>query len=127
MQNRENFILLGVNTIIIILVLVMLFRTQDNKIKAYLKKSEKKFDEFIKNQQILQKQQMQQMQQMQQNKINQEIMSQRNKLMNINTMQVAQQPLLNNNDDSNNNNLENQNDNNNLNNDIDSYIDPLNE
>ena len=49
MQNHENFILLGANTIIIILVLVMLFRMQDNKIKTYLKKSEKKLDYFIKN------------------------------------------------------------------------------
>lgn len=123
MQNHENFILLGANTIIIILVLIMLFRMQDNKIKAYLKKSEKKLDYFIKNQQN---------------------MAQNHKLMNINpnlnpipiSMSLPQQPLLNNNENieinnkmtnddnnhENDNNIDNDNDI-----DIDSYIDPLNE
>jgi hypothetical protein len=41
MQNREIFIILGVNTIIIILVLLVLFRMYDKKIKLYLKKIEK--------------------------------------------------------------------------------------
>lgn len=119
MQNHENFILLGANTIIIILVLVMLFRMQDNKIKAYLKKSEKKLDIFIKNQQNI---------------------TQQYKLMNINPIQMplplSQQPSLNNNENIENNNKiindDNNHDNNltidiDIDNDIDSYIDPLNE
>lgn len=42
MQNQETLILLGINTIIVIIVLFILFRIQDNKIKLYIKKLEKK-------------------------------------------------------------------------------------
>lgn len=42
MQNQETLILLGINTIIVIIVLFILFRIQDNKIKTYIKKLEKK-------------------------------------------------------------------------------------
>ena len=49
MQNRENFILLGVNTIIIVLVLIVLFRMYDKKMKTYIKKIEKNLDICINN------------------------------------------------------------------------------
>jgi hypothetical protein len=42
MQNQETLILLGINTIIVVIVLFILFRIQDNKIKIYIKKLEKK-------------------------------------------------------------------------------------
>ena len=40
-MNRENFILLGVNTLIIVLVLLVLYNMFDKKMKAYFKKLEK--------------------------------------------------------------------------------------
>jgi hypothetical protein len=136
MQNRENFILLGVNTIIIILVLIMLFRMQDNKIKLYLKKSEKKLDTYIQNQIKMS---------------NSQLTLQRQQLMNVNTMPIQPQILqdnhnithgINHNDNKHENipdniqnniqdniqdNKNNMNDMNDMNDDIDSYIDPMNE
>jgi len=42
MFNKENWIYLCINTIIIATLLMILFRYQDNKLKLYFKKLEKK-------------------------------------------------------------------------------------
>jgi hypothetical protein len=42
MQKQETLILFGVNTVIVVIVLFILFKMQDTKIKMYLKKLEKK-------------------------------------------------------------------------------------
>ncbi len=55
MFDKENWLILCINTIIIVIALIILFRYQDNKIKMYFKKIEKKYsynqkyDEHIEN------------------------------------------------------------------------------
>jgi hypothetical protein len=49
MIKKENLFLLGINTIIVIVVMVLLFKQQDMKIRSYLKKIEKKSFQKINN------------------------------------------------------------------------------
>ncbi len=49
MIKKENLFLLGINTIIVIVVMVLLFKQQDMKIRSYLKKIEKKNCQKINN------------------------------------------------------------------------------
>jgi hypothetical protein len=76
MQKQETLIVLGINTIIVVIVLFILFKMQDNKVRTYIKKLERKllrpqmipeYDPNIMMQQQLQlqQQQTQQLQQMQ--------------------------------------------------------------
>ena len=41
-MTQENWVLLGLNTVIVVITLLILFKLQDNKIKMYFKKIEKK-------------------------------------------------------------------------------------
>ena len=47
MFNHETFLLLCINTIIIVIVMCILFRMQDNKTTKYIKKFEKKISQLI--------------------------------------------------------------------------------
>ena len=44
MFQKENWIILCVNTIIIVVVLLVLFRQQDTKLRSYLRRIEKKIN-----------------------------------------------------------------------------------
>lgn len=107
MQKQETLIVLGINTIIVVIVLFILFRMQDNKVRTYIKKLERKLlrpqylPEYDANmvQSPEQLQQMQQMHQMQQ----------------LQMHQMQNSP---------NNMNENKN---NISSDMDSYIDPMDE
>jgi len=44
MFSKENFIMLSVNTIILLIVIFILFRLQDNKIRYYFKRLDKKLN-----------------------------------------------------------------------------------
>jgi len=108
MQKQETLIVLGINTIIVVIVLFILFRMQDNKVRLYIKKLERKLlrpqfvpeydPNMMQNPEQMQQMQLQQMQQLQQ------------------IQQTQQNPS----------NIMNGNKNN-INSDMDSYIDPMDE
>ena len=107
MQKQETLIVLGINTIIVVIVLFILFRMQDNKVRTYIKKLERKLlkpqfvpeydPNMIQNPEHLQQLQLQQMQ--------------------LQQMQQLQQTP---------SNIMNENKNN-ISSDMDSYIDPMDE
>ncbi len=49
MFDKENWLILCINTIITVVVLILLFKYQDSKIKTYFKKLEKKNIQYIEN------------------------------------------------------------------------------
>ena len=108
MQKQETLIVLGINTIIVVIVLFILFRMQDNKVRTYIKKLERKLlkpqfvpeydPNMIQNPEHLQQLQLQQMQ-----------------LQQMQHLQMQNSP-----------NIMNENKNN-ISSDMDSYIDPMDE
>ena len=114
MQKQETLIVLGINTIIVVIVLFILFRMQDNKVRSYIKKLERKLlrpqfvpeydPNMIQNPEQMQLQQLQQLQQIQHTQQMQQM------------QQTQQNPS----------NIMNEN-RNNINSDMDSYIDPMDE
>ena len=108
MQKQETLIVLGINTIIVVIVLFILFRMQDNKIRSYIKKLERKLlrpqfvpeydSNMMQNPEQLQQMQLQQMQ-----------------LQQMQLQQMQQKPS----------NIMNENKN--ISSDMDSYIDPMDE
>ena len=107
MQKQETLIVLGINTIIVVIVLFILFRMQDNKVRSYIKKLERKLlrPQFVSeyDQNMIQNPEQMQLQQMQLQQMQQ-------------SQQTQQNPS----------NIMNENKNN-INSDMDSYIDPMDE
>jgi len=112
MQKQETLIVLGINTIIVVIVLFILFRMQDNKVRSYIKKLERKLlrPQFVSeyDQNMIQNPEQMQLQQMQLQQMQLQQMQQ--------SQQTQQNPS----------NIMNENKNN-INSDMDSYIDPMDE
>ncbi len=108
MIKRENLFLLGINTIIVIIAMIVLFKRQDDKIKSYIRKLDNKKTDKKNYQNI-------------NNNIEQPLIIRKPEVKNI---EINQQPKTQNNIVNSSNNIVNSQ---NKFSDIDSFVDPLQE